>query len=296
LRPITEAANRQRKIIQDVRDALVRASTTFSKDKIVAYQQAITAEKNQHARWALEIILENALVAEKNQGPMCDDTGIPHLFLEIGPKRTVSGELLYAIQEGIAEGLRFLPGRPMAIMGHDKQRLDQTGGLDPDPGAVAPAPFLIKQVDEDVLRLHILMEGGGPAIRGKVYRVFHQHDVCTVRDEIVRWGTEAVEQLGCTPCTLTIGIGRSHYEAAAMMMEAQVFGSYAVQSELEVSITEGVNASRVGPLGLGGGSSVLATFLKVGPQRASGVRIVCFRPCCCFEPRLESILLEASEH
>jgi fumarate hydratase subunit alpha len=209
----------------------------------------------------------------------------------MGPKRNVSGELFRAIQEGVAEGLRVLPGRPMAIMGCDEERLDQSGGLDPDPAALVPTPVLIRPVEEDVLRLHILMEGGGPAIRGKAYRVFHKHDVAAVRDEIVRWATEAVEQLGCTPCTLAVGIGRSHFEAASMMMQAQVYGKYSVQNPLEASITEGVNASGVGALGLGGSTTVLATFLKVGPQRASGVRIVCMRPCCCFEPRIASVEL-----
>ena len=54
---------------------------------------------------------------------------------------------------------------------------------------------------------------------------------------------------------------------------------------------EKVNESKTGPLGLGGRHSVLATFAKVGPQRASGVRIVAWRPCCCFEPRRASVEL-----
>ena len=58
---------------------------------------------------------------------------------------------------------------------------------------------------------------------------------------------------------------------------------------LYLEITKRVNESNIGPLGLHGRTSVLATFVKVGPQRASGVRIVCLRPCCCFEPRTASI-------
>ena len=91
-------------------------------------------------------------------------------------------------------------------------------------------------------------------------------------------------------CTLAIGVGRSHYEATAMMMEAIVYGDYDRQTEFEKSITDCVNECDTGPLGLGG-KSVLATFLKVGPQRASGVRIVSIRPCCCFEPRISSVEL-----
>ena len=75
------------------------------------------------------------------------------------------------------------------------------------------------------------------------------------------------------------------------MLEAQADGNYDVQSEMEQEITRRVNASGIGPLGLGGNTSVLATFLKVGPQRASGVRIVCVRPTCCFEPRIATVEL-----
>ena len=110
-----------------------------------------------------------------------------------------------------------------------------------------------------------------------------------VLDEIVKWATEGVAQLGCSPCTLAVGIGRSHFEAAAMMLQAQVDGKYDIQSEMEQEITRRVNEANIGPLGLGGNTSVLATFMKVGPQRASGVRIVCVRPTCCFEPRIATV-------
>ena len=57
----------------------------------------------------------------------------------------------------------------------------------------------------------------------------------------------------------------------------------------EKTITERVNESNTGALGLGGKTSVLATFAKIGPQRASGVRVVALRPCCCFEPRRAAV-------
>ena len=75
------------------------------------------------------------------------------------------------------------------------------------------------------------------------------------------------------------------------MMEAMAKGDFCVQSVFEKRITEKVNEANVGPLGLGGKHSVLATFAKIGPQRASGVRIVALRPCCCFEPRRASVEL-----
>lgn len=278
-------------VVQKVKDTLIKASTSFREDQKQAYRDAILAETDLHAKWVLERLLENALVAEQKKSPLCDDTGIVHLFLEVGKHKQLSGELLSAISEGVAEGLRALPGRPMAIKGNDIQRIDQSGGLNDDPGALLPSPILLKQVDEDILKLHIIMQGGGPAIQGKTYRVFHKHDAGVVVDEIVNWGTDAIKKLGCTPSVLTVGIGRSQFEAASMMMEAQVYGRFDVQNRMEQEITRRVNESRIGALGLKGDVSVLATFVKVGPQRASGVRIVCLRPCCCFEPRIASVLL-----
>lgn len=279
-------------IIALVRDTLVDAGSTFREDKKEAYKSAIRTERNEQAKWALEQILANAEAAEINKSPLCDDTGIPHLVLEIGKDCAVTGKMLDAIKEGVEKGLRKLPGRPMGIMGDDSHRIDQSGGLNPDSAGVEPAPILIRRSADNVIRLHILMFGGGPAIRAKTYRIFHKHDTQVVLDEIVKWAKEGVSQLGCSPCTLGVGVGRSHYEATGLMLQALVDGKYSEQSEMESEITRRINESNIGPLGLRGDTSVLATFMRVGPQRASGVRIVCVRPTCCFEPRIATVDLQ----
>ena len=278
-------------VVAKVADTLVRAGSTFSEDKKDAYRRAIASEELPRAKWNLETILENAEVAQCNRSPLCDDTGIPHVFIEVGPNRAVTGALLTAIQEGVKEGLRTLPGRPMAIMGNDKERVDMSGGISPDSDALDTAPFLIKEVEEDVLRVHVLMLGGGPAIRGITHRVFHKHSMDVVLDEIVNRTKDATKLLGCTPCAVAVGVGRSQYEATALMMEAMVYGDFNKQSDMEQYITDEVNKTDVGPLGLNGKTTVLATFMKIGPQRASGVRVVAIRPGCCFEPRIASVEL-----
>lgn len=275
--------------INKIAECLIKAGSTFREDQKEAYQRLIREEPNIGSCWVMKQVLQNALVAENSQSPLCDDTGIPHVFIEIGPDKVLSGQMIKDIKEGIKKGLKQLPGRPMAIKGNDCERIDQSGGLDEDPAALEPAPFLIKQIDENVLRITILMLGGGPAIRGITKSVFHRHNVDTVIEEIVVRAKEAVSKLGCSPCTLAIGIGRSQYEATALMIEAMAKGNYNIQTKFEKTITDKVNKSNIGALGLGGKTSVLATFAKIGPQRASGVRIVALRPCCCFEPRRASI-------
>lgn len=279
-------------IIEKVASCLVKAGSTFREDQKEAYRQAIAREPGTPSCWVMQQVLDNALVAEKSCGPLCDDTGIPHVFIEVGKNRALTGQMMTDIKEGIKEGLRRLPGRPMAIKGNDLERIDQSGGLDEDSGALLPSPFLISECeDDDTVRLTILMLGGGPAIRGITHRIFHKHSVQVVIDEIVSRAIPAVSQLGCSPCTLAIGIGRSQFEATSLMMEAMAKGDYGVQSDFERTITDRVNESNTGALGLGGKTSVLATFAKVGPQRASGVRVVALRPCCCFEPRRACVIL-----
>lgn len=274
-------------VIEKVASCLVTAGSTFREDQKEAYRNAIAKEPGTPSCWVMQQVLDNALVAEKSCGPLCDDTGIPHVYIEVGKNRALTGQMMADIKEGIKEGLRRLPGRPMAIKGNDYERIDQSGGLDEDSGALLPSPFLVRECEEDdgALRLTVMMLGGGPAIRGITQRIFHKHSVQVVIDEIVNRAIPAVSQLGCSPCTLAIGIGRSQFEATSLMMEAMAKGDYGVQSELEKTITDKVNESNTGALGLGGKTSVLATFAKVGPQRASGVRVVALRPCCCFEPR-----------
>lgn len=279
-------------IIEKVASCLVKAGSTFREDQKEAYRRAIAEEPGTSSCWVMQQVLDNALVAEKTCGPLCDDTGIPHIFIEVGKNRAITGQIMADIKKGVREGLRRLPGRPMAIKGDDYERIDQSGGLNEDSGALLPSPFLIKEVDEDdTLRLTVLMLGGGPAIRGITQRVFHKHSVQVVIDEIVARAIPAVSQLGCSPCTLAIGIGRSQFEATSLMMEAMAKGNYNEQSDFEKTITDRVNESNTGALGLGGNHSVIATFAKIGSQRASGVRIVALRPCCCFEPRRASVEL-----
>lgn len=75
------------------------------------------------------------------------------------------------------------------------------------------------------------------------------------------------------------------------MMEAMAKGDFGIQSGFEKRITDKVNEAEAGSLGLGGNHSVLATLAKIGTQRASGVRIVALRTCCCFEHRRASVEL-----
>ena len=89
-------------IVALVRDTLVEAGSTFRVDKKEAYRRVIESERSEKAKWVLNTILENAEAAERNHSPLCDDTGIPHLVLEVGEDCAVTGKMLDAIREGVA--------------------------------------------------------------------------------------------------------------------------------------------------------------------------------------------------
>lgn len=276
-------------ICDGVGRCLVKAGTTYRDDQLEAYAAAITRESNANARWALEKLLENARAAQQNQNPLCDDTGIPHVIAEIGDEAALPANWLSAIHAGVAQGLRTLPGRPMAVLGDDIERVEQSRGLSSDPGDILPVPVICKPVAGNRLKVTLLLQGGGPEIRAKTYRVFHKRSIEKVLGEAADWMAAEVKSLGCTPAVIAVGVGRSHAEASIRMLEAMATGDLREQSEWEARITAKVNAEKAGALGLGGDVSALGTFLKIGPLRASGIRVVCARPCCCVEPRRASV-------
>ncbi|WP_321422487.1 fumarate hydratase [uncultured Methanobacterium sp.] len=274
-----------------VKDAVIKASTTFRDDQIEAYHRAIEKERNDNARWVLELLLENEKIASSNKVPLCDDTGIPHVLVELGHNTLFDPDLFHQINEGVVLGLKKLPGRPMAVYGDEIERIEQSQGLYNDPGKVIPPSVLVDTMDSEGIKIHVLMLGGGPEIRSHTYRVFHQRDHGNLFKEALTWMRSEIPKLGCTPCIPALGIGRTHYEASTLMLKAMTYGNLNHQSKIEKKITDSLNQTNIGALGLGGSVTALGAMVNVGPQRASGVRIVCMRPCCCVEPRKSSIYL-----
>ena len=288
-------------ILNEISNSIIKASTTLSDDKYNALKHAIDVEDNENARWALTQILENYHVAQKTRFPLCDDTGIPHVIIEIGDERQITGELLNQIHEGIALGLNNLPARPMAVKGSEVERIEQSQGLYDEPGKLAPASILVDTVNDessyrrdisaDTLNLHFLLEGGGPEIRSKTFRVYHKRSFENVIGTACEWLESSLEMLGCTPSIPSIGIGRTHYEATSLLLKSIAYGNLDNLNEFEIDITNRLNQTGIGPMGFGGRTTVLGCYLNISNQRASGVRIVSVRPSCFVEPRVATLKL-----
>jgi fumarate hydratase subunit alpha len=285
--------------IQNIREAacqaLIDASTVFSEDKIRAYEKFLAREVNENGKWVLEKILESAVISKQEGIPLCDDTGIPHPFLEVGENAEVGGnpyEILRAISQGIADALRKMPGRPMGVKGEGMERVAQIRGLYDDPGMVLPAPVNIRTIPGKALKITVLMCGGGPEIRSRTLPVYHEHNQSRLIEVVAAWAIEMSSKLGCTPCVPAIGVGRTQFEASSLMLEALKDGNFDIQNEEEQYITDKLNESGVGPLAIGGKATALAAFMKIGPQRASGIRAVTLRMGCCFDPRKATVTLQ----
>ena len=155
-------------IVEDISKTIIKASTTLTDDKLKALSHAIDVEENENARWALSQILENYKVGERTRFPLCDDTGIPHVIVELGIEREISGELLTQIHEGVESGLNNLPARPMAVKGNEIERIEQSKGLYELPGMLRPASVLIdfandestykREISPDTLNLHFILD------------------------------------------------------------------------------------------------------------------------------------------
>ena len=198
-------------------------------------------------------------------------------------------------------GLNNLPARPMAVKGSEIERIEQSKGLYEKPGMLRPASILIdscndestykKDIDSDTLNVHFLLEGGGPEIRAKTYRVYHKKSFENVIGTACEWLEESLKMLGCTPSIPSIGIGRTHFEATSLLLKSIAYGNLENQSEYEQYVTDRLNQTGIGPLGFGGKATVLGTYVNIGNQRASGVRIVSIRPSCFVEPRVATLKL-----
>jgi fumarate hydratase subunit alpha len=276
------------RITKDTARLVVEASSRWSQEQRACFSRACANEKLESAKWAMNQLVKNEQVSSQNAVALCDDTGTAHPFLEIGDNAILPAGFLKAMEEGIRQGLNELPARPMGVKGDVYERITQEKGLYDEPGMLMPAPTQIRRVPGDSVELTILMLGGGPEIRSRTEALFHMHSLEHVVQTMIEWAIPQVALLGCQPCTLSFGIGRTAVEASSLSLEAMKEGRYDVQTDMEKRITDAVNQAGIGPIGLGGNTSVYATFVKIGHMRASGFRVVSMRPNCCVEIRKAS--------
>jgi len=147
------------------------------------------------------------------------------------------GGFFQDIKKGISEGLKELPGRPMAVKGNSIERIEQSKGLYESPEKLLSPSFVVDTMNDEGINIHVLMLGGGPEIRANTYKFSTKRDHRKVFNEVLTWLRSEITMLGCTPCIPSVGIGRTHFEASSLMLKAMAYGNLNIQSEIETNLT-----------------------------------------------------------
>jgi fumarate hydratase subunit alpha len=249
------------RVTETVRKLFIEANTTLGADMISALQRALKQEKSPIGRQVLEKILQNADIACNASMPICQDTGLAVLFIEIGQDaRIVGGDLREAIAEGVrqayAEGfLRKSLCDP----------LTRTNTQDNTPAIIH-----IDIVPGDRLKIIAMPKGGGSENMSAARMLTPSAGI----DGIKKFVMETVEKAGANPCPpiiVGVGIGGSLEQACILAKKALLrqVGKKNKSDErlaqMESDLYENINKTGIGPAGLGGKVTTLAVHAEMMP-------------------------------
>lgn len=232
--------------------ALAEAETTLPADVLGALERALEREQNPIARTQLENILENVRYAGECGLPICQDTGVPVVYLTVPPTIPFDADLYDAVAEGVRRATAAVPLRPNVVDPLTRQNTgDNTGGGMP---AVHAAPG-------DDLTITVLPKGAGAENCSRIAMLLPSQT-----GAVARFAAETVLLAGgkpCPPVVLGIGIGATFDGAAARAKEALLLPIDGM-TPYEQEICDAVNALGIGPMGLGGDVTALAVKVKQG--------------------------------
>ncbi len=230
--------------------ALQEAEVHLPADVLRALRRTEEREPNPIARSELQNILRNVELAEKLQLPLCQDTGVPVLYVALPPDIPLTDRLFAALGEGVRRATEMVPLRPNVVDPLTREnRGDNTGRGMPSvhihPGARFTITALPKGAgSENVSRIGMLLP--------------------SERDGIERFVVETVLRAGgrpCPPLVLGIGIGGT-FDGAATLAKEALLSPIDTMTDLEQRLCDAVNALGIGPMGLGGETTALAVKVR----------------------------------
>jgi fumarate hydratase class I len=273
---------RQDDVIASVADALQYISYYHPMDYIRALGDAYEAEQGPAAKDAIAQILTNSRMCAEGHRPICQDTGIVTVFVEVGMDVRWEGASM-GLEDMINEGVR------RAYM-HPENRLRASIVADPAFGRKntkdnTPAVIHTRVVPGDKVDITVAAKGGGSENKTKFAML-------NPSDSIVDWVLEMVPKMGagwCPPGMLGIGIGGTAEKAMVMAKEslmepidmAQLLkrGPQTDIEKLRVEIYEKVNALGIGAQGLGGLSTILDVKIYDAPTHAASKPVAMIPNC-----------------
>jgi fumarate hydratase class I len=243
-----------------------RASTDLSIDVENSLQNALNSEKSDTpAKSVLSTILENVAIARKNSTPICQDTGYLIFYVELpesntSPKHT---DIKNAILEATREATKKQFLRPNAV--------DPITGKNTGDNVGINAPYIhFSQSEKNEIKISLMLKGGGSENVGTQYKLPESslaagRDLKGVKKVIIDAVLKAQGQ-GCAPGIIGVGIGGDRFTSYVLSKE-QFFRKLGSRSnikeiaDLEVELYNNLNTLGIGPMGLGGKTTVLDVFI-----------------------------------
>jgi fumarate hydratase subunit alpha len=229
------------------REAVIR----LPPDVLRVIKRAAAAETNPVARGEFANILKNIKEAERLGVPLCQDTGVPVVYLTIPPDVSLTTDLYDAVAEGIRWATREVPLRPNVV---DPLTRYNTGD---NTGAGMPAIHIKPGKKFSVT---VLPKGAGAENSSRIVMLLPTH-----QSGIEGFVVETMLLAGgkpCPPVVLGIGIGGTFDGAAALAKEALLL-PIDQMDDYEQKICDAVNRLGIGPMGLGGDTTALAVKVKI---------------------------------
>ena len=262
---------RQEDLIQSVADALQYISYYHPPDFIRAMAAAHDREESPAAKAALAQVLANSRLCALGKRPICQDTGIVIVFLEVGMEVAWQGAM--GVEDMVNEGVRRAYTFPENVLRGSVLR--DPDGARANTGDNTPAVIHTRIVPGDKLAVEVAAKGGGSEAKA-------MFTMLNPSDSVVDWILGAVPKMGagwCPPGILGVGIGGSPEKAMLLAKEAmmqpidihdlQARGAANRAEELRLELFDKVNALGIGAQGLGGLTTVLDVKVREYPTHAA---------------------------
>ena len=257
-----------RKIREAVIELCLKANFELRKDVLKALKTDLKRETKPGARKILKEIIENARLAKKKRLAICQDTGIVSVYLEIGSDISIKGDLEEAIHKGVEDAYK---------KGYLRKSVVGDSLIRKNTNTNAPCIVHIDIVKGDRLKITVSPKGFGSENKSAVKML----RPTASENEIVDFVSDVVKNAGagaCPPLILGVGIGGTFDHAAYLSKKALLrpIESKNVKKhfrKLEKDILRAVNSLKIGPMGLGGKTTVLGVNIEEFPTHIAGLPV-----------------------
>ena len=255
-------------ITRTVAKLCIEANCHLPEDMKHCIRTARAAEPWPQGQEILDRIIENFEVADRENMPVCQDTGMACVFVKLGQEVHVVGDLNEAIHEGVRQGYREGYLRKSVV----RDPLDRV-----NTGDNTPAVITYDIVPGDKIEITLAPKGFGSENMSAIKMLRPSDGVDGVK-EFVLQAVEAAGPNPCPPIVVGVGIGGTFDKAAslakrALLRDADSSHPDAFYADLEKELLEKINALGIGPQGFGGRTTALAVNIETFPTHIAGLPV-----------------------